>query len=235
MFSSTPTNPGMSHKNSGPIGWRSVVALTTAGAGIVAYYNYKNSIQKHDLRPTRTVGKPSLGGPWNLVDSRNGQRLSDVDFRGQYTLLYFGFTFCPDVCPEELVKLGNTLDVLDKDYADLPTITPIMITVDPHRDTVEQLEKYRQDFHKRLICLTGSDEEIAQVTRDFRVYFSIPEDKEGDDYLVDHSIFFYLMDRNGKLIDFYGKNFTSDELVTKISTALRQDLASTSAAAPAAK
>ena len=99
-------------------------------------------------------------------------------------LLYFGFTFCPDICPNELVKMGRALDILEEDSS-LPKVVPIFITVDPHRDSVAQMKEYVKDFHPRTVALTGTADQVARATRAFRVYFSNVDhrDEDDDDYV----------------------------------------------------
>lgn len=94
------------------------------------------------LGKVTSYGKPALGGPWTLVDF-TGKPVTDADFRGEFLLLYFGFTHCPDICPSELVKVGRILDLLDKEQS-LPMVRPVFISVDPDRDNVGQLRHYAQ-------------------------------------------------------------------------------------------
>jgi protein SCO1 len=109
--------------------------------------------------------------------------------------VYFGFTHCPDICPDELDKMAEMIDRVKAQCGDV--LTPIMITCDPARDTPQVLKPYIQEFHKDLIGLTGEYESIKQTCKLYRVYFSTPPQVQpGQDYLVDHSIYFYLM---GKL------------------------------------
>ncbi|KAF8823104.1 SCO1/SenC protein [Cardiosporidium cionae] len=157
-----------------------------------------------------TVGKPKLGGPWTLVNQR-GNLVSDSDLRGKYQLLYFGFSFCPDICPLELEKQSQVIEELDKIFG--PVVQPIFVTVDPGRDTVAQVEAYCREFHPRLMGLTGTPEQIKQITRSFRVYYNESIRTDDDDYLVDHSIIQYLMGTNGKFKEFFGKNMTAAEMV----------------------
>lgn len=168
-----------------------------------------------------------VGGDFELVDSR-GKTVGSKDFRGEYMLIYFGFTKCPDICPTELHKMGDALSIVE---AKAPRevkkqkINPIFITVDPRRDTGEVMEAYGKDFYPGIRWLTGSDEEILRVSKLFRVYFSVPDDADaGDDYLVDHSIFFFLMDRNGKFLEFFGKNMSAREVAEKMSASIERDV-----------
>lgn len=118
--------------------------------------------------------------------------------------VYFGFTHCPDICPEELDKMSQMLDLVS---AELPHILrPIFITCDPARDTPAVLKSYLAEFHPSLIGLTGTWEQIKAVCKAYRVYFSTPPNvKPGQDYLVDHSIYFYLMDPEGDFVEAIGR------------------------------
>lgn len=131
-------------------------------------------LTRHVLAAGKQVigtGKPSLGGPYVLVD-HDGRPFSSEQLRGQYSLLYFGFTFCPDICPNELVKMGQVIDLLDKDTS-LPRVQPVLISVDPNRDTVAQMRAYIRDFHPRMIGLTGTPQQIKKATKSFRVFFDV--------------------------------------------------------------
>jgi protein SCO1/2 len=116
----------------------------------------------------------------------------------EHPQVYFGFSHCPDICPDELDKMAL---MYDKTVAQCgETLTPIMITCDPARDTPEVLKEYLAEFHPKILGLTGDYEAIKSVCKAYRVYFSTPPHvKEGQDYLVDHSIYFYLMGTSGLL------------------------------------
>lgn len=161
-------------------------------------------------------GKAAIGGPFELVD-HTGQTVTEANFEGQYTLVYFGFTFCPDVCPTELQAMSVALDLLGDDAE---AITPIFITVDPERDTVELMATYREHFHPRLQALTGSSEQIAAAARAYRVYYAKVEDESSTEYLVDHSAFVYLMDRNGEYLKHFAPNTPPESYVEAIRAIL---------------
>ncbi len=123
--------------------WASLGLMTLTGAGLMYYYQVeKERKEQAALGKVTTYGKPALGGPWTLVDF-TGRPVTDADFRGEFLLLYFGFTHCPDICPSELVKVGKILDLLDKERG-LPMVRPVFISVDPDRDNVGQLRHYAQ-------------------------------------------------------------------------------------------
>ncbi|KAH7446927.1 hypothetical protein KP509_01G082300 [Ceratopteris richardii] len=203
-----------------PVSWLSLGLLLVTGAGLVYYYDQekKRLIQdfKEEVKPGAGVGKAAIGGPFKLVN-HEGKTVTEQDFKGGWSLIYFGFTHCPDICPDELMKLAEAVDVLEKDGI---TITPIFITVDPERDNVEQVKEYVQEFHPRLIGLTGTAEDIRQVSREFRVYYMKTEE-EGSDYLVDHSIIMYLMDPQMEFVKFFGKNYDLKSLSEGIKEEIR--------------
>lgn len=151
-----------------------------------------------------------IGGPFELTD-HTGKPRSDRDFRGKLMLVYFGFTYCPDVCPTDLMAMGQTLEQLGPD-AD--AVQPLFITVDPARDTAEHLAEYVPLFHPRLIGLTGSPGAIRTAADAYKVYFDkVAIGKEGGDYTVDHTSFIYLMDRDGKYLGFFPPGTSAERMV----------------------
>lgn len=169
------------------------------------------------------IGKPKLGGPWTLYDAKTGKPVTSEDLKGKFQLIYFGFTYCPDICPEELEKQAAVIDKVDKVFPDF--IQPVFITVDPRRDTLAQTASYVSEFHKRLLGLTGAPNQIKKVTRMFRVYYNegikTRSDDGEEDYLVDHSIIHYLMGPENEFVDFYGKNLNTEEMASKIIRQIR--------------
>jgi len=138
-----------------------------------------------------------VGGPFALQDG-NGKQVTDREFRGKYMLVYFGYTFCPDVCPTTLNEVADALDRLGP-KAD--RVQPIFITVDPKRDTPAVVKQYVTAFTPRLIGLTGTPEQIAQAAQAYRVYYAEHRTGTGpDDYSMDHSSILYLMGPDGKFI-----------------------------------
>jgi cytochrome oxidase Cu insertion factor (SCO1/SenC/PrrC family) len=138
-----------------------------------------------------------VGGPFTLEDG-NGKQVTDRDFRGKYMLVYFGYTYCPDVCPTTLNEVTNALDRLGPKANDLQ---PIFITVDPARDTPAVMKQYTAAFTPRLIGLTGTAEQIGKVAQEYRVYYAKHRTGPGpNDYTMDHSSVLYLMGPSGKFI-----------------------------------
>lgn len=142
----------------------------------------------------RVVGQALVGGPFTLTD-HTGKRVSDRDFRGRHMLVFFGFTFCPDVCPTALQVVSAALDKLGS-KAD--RVVPIFITIDPDRDTPQQMAQYVGSFSPRLIGLTGTQAEIDTVLKEYRVYArKVPDPKSSAGYTMDHSAIIYVMGPDG--------------------------------------
>ena len=161
-----------------------------------------------------------VGGPFELTD-HTGKPRTERDFRGKLMLVYFGFTYCPDICPTDLQAIGLALDKLG---ADGDSVQPIFITVDPERDTAQHLAEYVPMFHPRLIGLTGSDEAIRKAADAYKVYYArVDPDKETNGYYtVDHTAFIYLMDRDGNYLGFFPPGTTADRMVEIIRPRLAE-------------
>ena len=149
-----------------------------------------------------------IGGAFALID-QNGKRRTDADFHGKFMLVYFGFTYCPDVCPTDLQQMGLAVDRLG---AAGDAVQPIFITVDPERDTPEHLKDYVANFHSRFIGLTGDAPAIHEAARVYRAYYAKVELGKSD-YTVDHSSFIYLMGRDGEYLGFFPPGTAADILV----------------------
>jgi protein SCO1/2 len=151
-----------------------------------------------------------VGGPFALTD-HTGRPRTDRDFRGALMLVYFGFTYCPDVCPTDLMAITQALDLLG---ADAGKVQPLFITLDPERDTAEHLADYVTLFHPRLIGLTGSLDAIRDAADAYKVYFAkVATGKNTDDYTVDHTAYIYLMDRDGKYLGFFPPGTSAERMV----------------------
>jgi protein SCO1/2 len=148
-----------------------------------------------------------VGGPFALVDHTGRQR-TEADFRGKLLLLYFGFTYCPDVCPTDLQSIGLAIDQLGKAGEE---VQPLFVTLDPDRDTPQHLANYVPLFHPRLIGLTGDPSSIRQAARAYKVYYAkVPT--ADDDYTVDHSGYIYLTDRAGQYLGFFPPGTPPDRM-----------------------
>jgi protein SCO1/2 len=155
-------------------------------------------------------GRGSVGGPFTLTD-QSGKPRSDTEFRGKLMIIYFGYTFCPDVCPTDLMAITQALDALGPASED---IQPIFITIDPERDT-KVLADYISAFHPKLIGLTGSPDQIRQVANAFKAsYAKVPDERTGN-YSIDHAGVIYLVGRNGEYLGFMPPQ-TGPERITEI-------------------
>jgi protein SCO1/2 len=161
-------------------------------------------------------GKALIGGPFSLVD-HNGKRVTEQDFRGKYMLVFFGYTYCPDICPAELQVMSGAMEKLG---AKADRIAPVFITIDPKRDDVAQMSSYISNFDKRMVGLTGTSEEIKSVAEAYRVFYARAEGGSDDAYLMDHSTFVYLMDPKGEYLTHFGYGASADQLAEGISKAI---------------
>jgi cytochrome oxidase Cu insertion factor (SCO1/SenC/PrrC family) len=162
-------------------------------------------------------GRAPVGGPFELID-QTGHRRADTDFHGKLVILYFGYTYCPDVCPTELQSISLALDKLG---VTAEAVQPLFITVDPERDTPARLAEFVSSFHPRLIGLTGSPAEIRKTAIAYRTFF-VKNDAAaaGGDYSVDHTGFIYLVGKDGHYLGFLPPGVTPDEIADAIRARL---------------
>ncbi len=161
------------------------------------------------------TGQALLGGPFTLVD-QDGKTRTEKDFLGHNLLIYFGYTFCPDVCPTELAKISAAMDQLPKDA----NVTPVFITIDPVRDGVKEMKAYASAFHPRLMALTGTEEQIRTAAKAYRVYFAKNTSAGTTDYLMDHSSIIYFMGKNGEYIAHFTVESTPEQIAERVRQAL---------------
>nr|XP_032824244.1 protein SCO2 homolog, mitochondrial-like [Petromyzon marinus]XP_032824245.1 protein SCO2 homolog, mitochondrial-like [Petromyzon marinus]XP_032824246.1 protein SCO2 homolog, mitochondrial-like [Petromyzon marinus]XP_032824247.1 protein SCO2 homolog, mitochondrial-like [Petromyzon marinus]XP_032824248.1 protein SCO2 homolog, mitochondrial-like [Petromyzon marinus]XP_032824249.1 protein SCO2 homolog, mitochondrial-like [Petromyzon marinus]XP_032824250.1 protein SCO2 homolog, mitochondrial-li len=193
--------------------------LVTAGIGSAffgwwVYLRYeKQGLNDH------IVG---LGGVKFELTDQSGRKVKGHDLLvGQWSLLYFGFTHCPDVCPEEMEKVSGVVHTLDKD-TNLPRVQPVFVTIDPQRDDVAAVAQYIKDFHPRLVGLTGSPEQISAISKAYRVYAQPgPRDPTDQEYVVDHSIITYLICPHGAVLEFYNRSVEEADMAEKVRQRLR--------------
>lgn len=195
----------------GPFSWKAGLLFIITSAGLVWYFEYEKARmqRKRIADATKGVGRPKVGGAFELVD-HEGRPFTSEDLKGRYSLVYFGFTHCPDICPEELDKMARMFDLVEEKAPN--KLEPVFITCDPARDDPKTLKSYLAEFHPRFLGLTGTYEQIKDVCKAYRVYFSTPRDvKPGQDYLVDHSIYFYLMDPEGDFVEALGRQHSPEQ------------------------
>ena len=188
---------------------RAVMAVLLAVlviCGILLYQLYQRTLDGGGS------GQAQIGGPFELVD-QDGNPVTDQTFKGRLTLIYFGFTFCPDACPTALGVMSAALDKLDV-AAD--RVVPILITVDPDRDTPPVLKDYVSNFHPGMMGLTGTPEQIAKVAKAYRVFYQKAPGTTPEDYVMDHTLLIYLMDGEGKYLKYFGPDATADQIAEEI-------------------
>jgi len=163
-------------------------------------------------------GRPAIGGAFQLID-HNGLPRTDADYSGKFLVVYFGYTFCPDICPTGLRSFTRALEKLKPD--EIKQIQPLFISVDPNRDTPEELKTFVGQYHPSLVGLTGASRDIESVAKKYKVFFQLhKKDTDGQYYLVDHSSIFYIINPRGA----YCGHFTHASSVEDMLAALRQAL-----------
>ena len=157
-------------------------------------------------------GAGAIGGPFQLVNAA-GQTVTDADVITEPSLLYFGYTFCPDVCPLDVQRNAVAVDVLQERGM---SVTPVFISIDPKRDTPEVVGDYAANMHERMIGLTGSPEQVKAASQAYRTYYKA---QEGDDeyYLVDHSTFSYLVLPEHGFVEFFRREVTPEQMADTVA------------------
>jgi len=180
-----------------------LIALAAVIGGLLSYAG--------DRSVGVSQGVAAVGGPFALVD-QNGAERTDRDFLGQYVLIYFGYTYCPDVCPTTLSVMGGAMDKLGPLSE---RVTPVFVTIDPARDTPKVLKAYLGSFGPRFIGLTGSSDAIAKISHEYAVY-AARQPLQGGSYAMTHSNTIYLMGPNGKFLTHYDEAIGPDTLAARL-------------------
>ena len=199
----------------------SVLALIVGGG--VGWY--QSSIQN-----ARVVNKGAggaakiagleLGGPFSLTD-HTGKEVTEKDYDGQYKLIYFGFTYCPAICPTELQKISRVMSGLEKNHPEAAKkFQPLFITIDPERDRVPVMREYVSLFHPKLVGLTGTQPQIDFVAKAYRIFATKVQDENMSEYTMDHSTFIYLMGPDNRLLGLYRMKDTPDFIYKDIEDKL---------------
>jgi len=192
---------------------KSVLAWLISVLGLVALAVYVGPTLLKVVPDSGPVqqGEAAIGGDFTLVDG-DEKTVTNADFKGKYMLVYFGFTHCPDICPTTLLMMTNALEQMGEDAKD---IAPIFITLDPERDTPKVVGAYVKNFSADLIGLTGSMAQVTRAAAAYKVYFSkVKSEDSAMGYMIDHSGFMYLMDRDGKYITHFTHTMPLQSLVS---------------------
>jgi len=206
-------------------GWRApaLLAVMLASAG-GAYFYLRDEVPAEGSRAGAArlmnelmSGKGPVGGPFTLADP-DGRRKSLADFRGKLVLLYFGFTYCPDVCPTDLMSVGNVIRSLGPEGNELQ---PVFVTLDPERDTPEVLRVYAASFHPRFISLRGTEDEIRRVAASYKVFFEKVRPPGTNTYFIDHSAYVFLLDREGRFITLFPPGTPQERMAAMVREQLK--------------
>jgi cytochrome oxidase Cu insertion factor (SCO1/SenC/PrrC family) len=192
-----------------------VIGIAGAALGLAAAIALLPDLRERLLPSVgqQVTGKALIGGAFTLTDN-TGKHVTDQDFHGKYTLVFFGFTSCPDICPAGLQLIAGALQKLG---TKAQLITPIFISVDPQRDTPEKLAAYVKNFDPRLVGLTGTPEEIAAVAKAYKVYYAkVPSKERPDNYTMDHTSIIYVMDPKGEFVTHFTPSTSVDDMAAKL-------------------
>lgn len=179
-------------------------------SGLIAYAQI-NGYQK-STASTSSASGTNIGGAFTLTD-QHGKIFTEKNLMGHYTLAYFGFTFCPAICPTELQRLNVILKTLGPAGE---KIMPLFITIDPARDTQKVMGNYVAQFNPRLIGLTGTQTQVDTTLKAYKVYARKVQDPKMSDYTMDHSTYLYLLGPDGKVDLFFGPDMKASEIAGKI-------------------
>ena len=191
-----------------------LLVVGLAIASLIAYYQIRT--EQGSASINKNVVAANFGGPFTLINE-DGEQVTQDDFKGQYRLIYFGFTFCPAICPTELQKITAALNELGPAGE---KIKPIFITVDPERDTVETMKQYIGSFHPNFTGLSGSMAQIDQAKKSYKIYAAKVQDETMSDYTMDHSSYIYFLDPDDNLVRIFKIDDTAQDMVQVIKPSL---------------
>ncbi|MGB3280910.1 MAG: SCO family protein [Pseudorhodobacter sp.] len=189
------------------------VAVMAALLGGSAYWVYSNQTGDAfaDCRGGQVAGG-AIGGPFTLVNQK-GETVTDKDVITKPSLVYFGYTFCPDVCPLDNARNAEAVDILEEMGLD---VTPVFISIDPTRDTPEVMAEFASIMHPKMIGLTGTEDQVKAASLAYKTYYK-KQDADDEFYLVDHSTFTYLMLPDTGFVDFFKREATPDEMAQSVA------------------
>lgn len=194
-----------------------IAAAAVVVIGLIAIYAVTQSGRADRFAACRSSaiagGPVAIGGPFTLTDE-NGRRVTDKDILTVPSLVYFGYAFCPDVCPADAARNAETTDALEEMGH---IVQPVLISVDPGRDTPEILKEWTDYIHPRLVGLTGTPEEIAAVAREYKTYFRVPDDTSDPYYLVDHMTQTFLMLPGEGFVEFFDRELDPETMASRVA------------------
>ena len=191
-----------------------LAAISVIAIGLVATYavtQYGKADRFADCRASQIAGGGTVGGPFDLIDENN-RLVTERDVITGPTLVYFGYTYCPDVCPTDTARNAEAVDILEEMGYD---VAPGFISVDPRRDTPDVLKEWTDYIHPRLLGLTGSPEQINAVTKAYKTYYKVPDDPTDEYYLVDHMTQTYLMFPDIGFVEFFSRSDAPQDVANR--------------------
>lgn len=195
----------------------SIVLFLLALGAVLWVYGPQPGARQVESAEDIASAKLELGGAFTLTD-QHGNRRTDADFAGRFRLIYFGYSFCPDICPTDMMMLSQVLDGLGNQRKD---VAAMFITVDPERDTPEHLATVMANFHPDMLALTGTKEQVESVKKAYKVYSAkATPDGTMADYLVDHSTLIYLMGPDGRYITHFNHGTPSETVLDRLNREL---------------
>ncbi|MEP4196252.1 MAG: SCO family protein [Aliishimia sp.] len=159
-----------------------------------------------------SVAGADIGGPFELINGA-GETVTDADVITEPSLVYFGYTYCPDVCPFDVARNADAIDILAEQGVNA---TPVFITIDPQRDTQDVVADYASNMHDRMIALTGSPEQVDAASKAYKTYYKAQRDGT-DEYLVDHSTFTYLVLPKQGFVEFFRRDVTAEQMAQSVT------------------
>ncbi len=198
----------------------SIIALVIGGGvGYVQVQMQDARVVKHDSKAdpeASSIAGLQVGGPFSLTN-QDGEAVTEKNYDGQYKFIYFGFTYCPAICPTELQKMSRVMTALEKKNPQLADkVQPLFITIDPERDTVPVMSEYISLFHPRFEALTGTLPQVDFVKKSYRIFGNKVQEENMNDYTMDHSTFLYLMGPDNTMATIYRMTDTADEIYDDI-------------------
>jgi protein SCO1/2 len=174
--------------------------------------NKAKAIEKSTTTPI------NVGGDFSLIDT-NGHLVNQEILKGHYSLIYFGYSYCPDICPTTLSKISEVFKTMPE--TSLAKIKGYFITLDPKRDNIQQLSDFMKSFHPSIQGLTGDSEQIEKISEDYKIYSQKSEETDSEHYLIDHTSLIYIMDQNGRCIKFFPNDLPPAEIVLELNKLLK--------------
>ena len=186
--------------------------VTAVGVGVTWYVSQKSDKDAFaQCRATSVAGGATIGGPFELLN-KDAQTVTDADVITEPSLIYFGYTYCPDVCPLDTARNAEVVDLLAERGV---SATPVFISIDPERDTPEIVGEYAENMHEKMIGLTGSLEQVDAASKAYKTYYNRHEG-DPDYYLVDHSTFSYLVLPEHGFVEFFRRDNTAEQVASSV-------------------